>query len=110
MKIVKVSNSPARHTRNRKLLITSFLTDQIVQSLTDAELGEIMSVALVKRGFERDTADLLIKMSLEFVAHLKKGELCEYIVFSIRDALTYSDYLYNIDYIAFRQSSRRFGS
>ena len=72
MKIVKVSNSPARHTRNRKLLITSFLTDQIVQSLIDAELGEIISNALVKRGYERDTADLLIKMSLEFVAHLKR--------------------------------------
>ena len=59
------------------------MTDQIVQSLTDADLGEIMSVALVKRGYERDTADLLIWMSLEFVAHLKKGALGEFIVFSI---------------------------
>ena len=92
MKIVKMSNSPARHTRNRKLLITSFLTDQIVQSLTDAELGEIISVALVKSDYKRDTADLLIEMSLKFVAHLKKGELGEYIVFSIRDALTHSNY------------------
>ena len=39
-------------------------------------------------------------MSLSFVAHLKQGDLGEYIVFSIRDALAYSDYL-----CSFRESS-----
>ena len=69
---------------------------------TDAELGKIMSVALVKGGIEIAQAETLVTAALAFVAHLKSSALGEYIVFSIRDALAYADYL-----IAFKSQSRQ---
>ena len=65
---------------------------------TDEELGEIMTAALVKGKLEAEIASKLVKLALNFVTHLKESDLGEYIVFSIRDALAYADYL-----IAFKE-------
>ena len=60
---------------------------------TDEELGTIMITALQKGEIDPSIGGQLVKIILDFVKFLKATPLGEYIVFSIRDALAYADYL-----------------
>ena len=60
---------------------------------TDEELGTIMITALQKGKIDPSIGAQLVKIILDFVKFLKATPLGEYIVFSIRDALAYADYL-----------------